>query len=255
METSVSRDKTEDALLQTRNDKTADESLESDLSLVDVLMGRAASYRMFSRIFLSPLRDSDIDDFIARDFISMALEFEDNELLAEGFNDIGRALKRRSTGTRQQLATDYTMCFDGVEAIDGEVAVPYASVYLGSEALLNQEPRHEVYQIFRAESVKLRSSINLPEDHLSFELDFLSLLSTRAAEALEAGDTAEVLRILDVSQSFIVDNILSWLDLLTERANQVLKTRFYKGALKATKGYLKLDQSVIAGVKEMLTHE
>ena len=251
MATTEPMDETTDIALDIQNNEDAGD----DISLVDVLIGRAASYRLFSRMFLSPLSDSDIDDFIARDFISMAAQLDDNDLLAEGFNDIGRALKRRNTGTRQQLATDFTMCFDGVETVGGEVAAPYASVFLGEKALLNQEPRHEVYKIYRSEAIAPDGKVNLPEDHLSFELDFLAVLSERAAEALGQDDIAEVLRILDVSQSFIVNNILTWLDMLTELANKVLKTRFYKGALKATKGYLELDQLVIADIKEMLSDE
>jgi len=221
----------------------------------EVLKGRAASYRLFSRILLSPLTESEINELAAEDFAAKATEFDNEDLLAEGFNDIGRALSKRNSATRQQLATDYTMCFDGVETVEGETAVPYASIFLGEQALLNQEPRHAVYKIYRAEEIVPRSTAKQPEDHISYELDFLALMSIKASEALESGDTSEVLRALEVSQDFIAGHILTWLDLLTNRANSILKTRFYRGALKATKGYLHLDQQIIAELKEMLVGE
>lgn len=242
-------DKTEDAALASHDTDDSKENVER------ILKGRAASYRLFSRIFLSPLSESDLEELSARNFSALASDLKDSQLLAEGFNDMGRALKRRNSGTRQQLATDYTMCFDGIEAADGLVAVPYASVFLGEEALLNQEPRNEVYRIFRAESVKPKDTLRLPEDHLSFELDFLAILSERSAEAQRTDDVSEALRNLAVSQSFIEDHILSWYDLFAERANLFLKTRFYCGALKACRAYLDLDLQVIAGLQEMLTDD
>jgi TorA maturation chaperone TorD len=196
---------------------------------------------MFSRLFLKPLDEPDIEKLAATNFIELAEDLKDVELLYTGFNDMGRDLRKRHTGTRQILSSDYTMCFDGVATVAGEVAVPYASVYLSEEALLNQEPRHAVFRLFRDENLALKSTVKLPEDHLSFELEFLAVLSDRTLAALEKGDLAEAVRNLQLSQVFIKEHIFTWLDLLTARANAILTTRFYKGALKAVKGYLQLD--------------
>jgi len=227
-----------------------DQQGDEPISLADLLTGRANSYRMFSRLFLKPLTEEEIEGLAATDYIGIAQSLKEgsaNEggLLAEGFNDMGRDLRKRHTGTRQLLATDYTMCFDGVDAYEEQVAVPYASVFLSEEELLNQAPRHQVYQIFVAESLGLKTGIDLPEDHLSFELEFLGILSDRAARALDAGDTKEAVRNLEISRDFIVNHILTWIDLLTQRAYKFLKTRFYRGVLKATKGYLELDLKTI----------
>jgi len=228
-----------------------DEKLTGDVSVISVLEGRASSYRMFSRMFLKPLSETDIDEIIESDYAAAAETLAGTGALADGFNDMGRYLRKRNTGTRQLLATDFTMCFDGVEAVGGEVAVPYASIFIGKEALLNQEPRHRAYRIYQTESVKLKAGINLPEDHLSFELEFLSILSDRAAAAYKRGNREETVRNLEVSREFINEHILSWYDLFMERAGKVLKTRFYRGVMKATKGYLELDLSTIADLMDV----
>jgi len=221
----------------------------------EVLKGRASAYRMFSRLFLKPLSEEDIEELAAMDFISRALSLEDAGLLAEGFNDMGRGLLKRNSGTRQTLATDYTMCYDGVATVSDEVSVPYASVFLSEKALLYQEPRHKVYELFCAEGIKLKASIDLPEDHLSFELEFLAILSDRALTALEAGDRAEARRNLELSRDFINGHILTWIDLLSERANKLLTSRFYRGVSKATRGYLDLDLETIGDILEDLDDE
>lgn len=214
-------------------------------AVLEVLRSRAMNYRMFSRLFLRPLTDQDIEDIVAMDLASKAEDLEGTGLLAEGFNDMGRGLSRRNTGTRQQLATDYTMCFDGITTINEKVAVPYASVFLSEEALLYREPRQKVYHLFRAEGIELKQGVNLPEDHLSFELEFLAILSDRAAKALEEGNKENLDRDLELSRTFIHEHILNWYDLFSERAAQMLNTRFYRGLLKATKGYLELDLETI----------
>ena len=234
------------------SDKPAANAVQA---LSDVLRGRASSYRMFSRLFLKPLRDEDIEDLVAMDLIDKAEGLGDASLLAEGFNDMGRGLRKRNTGTRQTLATDFTMCFDGVTAIESEVAVPYASVFLAEEALLNQEPRNEVFLIYRAEGIGLKSNINLPEDHLSFELEFLAVLSERALAALLVDDMDDAKRNLSLSEEFIREHILSWIGMLSERAEKILTTRFYRGVMKATRGYLELDLETIKEIQEALSDE
>jgi TorA maturation chaperone TorD len=217
-----------------------------------VLRGRADSYRMFSRLFLKPLSEADIEELTGIDYTSVAHELGDRSLLSEGFRDMGSFLKRRHSGTRQQLSTDYTMCFDGVTAVDEQVATPYASVFLGEKALLYQRPRQEVLRVFQAENITLSGTVKIPEDHLSFELEFLAILSDRATAALEQGNSAEALRNLELSRSFINEHILSWFDLLKERAENIVETRFYRGVLKATRGYLDLDLKTLEDLIEVV---
>ncbi len=221
-----------------------------DETIAEILRGRADSYRMFSRLFLKPLSEEDIDVFASMNLIDRSVELGGEGLLADGFNDMGRGLRKRNTGTRQSLATDFTMCFDGIETVDELVAVPYASIFLGEEALFYQEPRHEIYRLFMTEGIKLSGTVRLPEDHISFELEFLAILSERILAAYSKGDLAEADRNLKLSREFIQNHILTWIDMLIERANKILKTRFYLGVLKAVRGYLELDLEVIAALLE-----
>ena len=234
--------------MSTSNETTA----AGSLVLGDVLRGRASAYRMFSRLFLKPLDEADIDELAAMDFVARSQNLEESSLLAEGFYDMGRDLLKRNTGSRQTLATDYTMCFDGVATFEGEVAVPYASVFLSEKALLYQEPRHEVFKLFSAEGISLKKNVKLPEDHLSFELEFLAVLSEHACVALGASDLPEARRNLELSRSFIHEHILTWFGLLSERADKLLTTRFYRGLMKAMRGYLELDLQTISEIMEEL---
>ena len=84
---------------------------------VEVLKGRSASYRLFSRLFLSPLDEEGLDKIAEADYAGVAASLAEGSLLAQGLGQMGKALRKRNTGTRQKLATDFTMCFDGVSSV------------------------------------------------------------------------------------------------------------------------------------------
>jgi putative dimethyl sulfoxide reductase chaperone len=214
--------------------------------LIEVLKNRGAFYRTLSSLYLNTLTQEQIDTLAEADFSAFGA---DEPLLTAGFDDMRRYLRKRNTGTRQELAIDFTSTFVGAQAYEGRSAVPYESVFRSESGLLMQEPRNEVYRTFKKAAVKLREGIDLPEDHLSFEFEFLAILCDRTVDALKAGDTKGAVEILTAQRAFVEDHILSWFDDLAELANKMLKTRFYRGVLKITKGYLEVD---IAAIKDLI---
>lgn len=230
------------------------ETEETEPALGVVLTGRAQTYRLLSRLFLRPLDEGEIAALAAEGLEARAGAFDAEGLLARGYNDMGRGLHRRHTGTAKLLGTDFTMAFDGVASLRDERAVPYASVFIGAKtgdkAELFQAPRAADRAAYRREGVKVDESLNLPDDHLSFELSFMADLSDKTAAALAAGDGPEALRLIDVSDEFRREHILAWYGLFFDLAMQLVQTRFYRGVLEATFGYLELDGEVLADLRE-----
>lgn len=210
--------------------------------LIGVLEGRSAFYRTLSSLYYRTLTQEQIDALAATDFSEFGA---DDPLLTEGFDDIRRYLRKRNTGTRQELAVDYTSAFEGTKAFKGQRAVPYESVYLSDTGLLNQQPRNEVFRTYKQAAIRLKEGVNLPEDHLSFECEFMAIMSDRAIDLLNDAQTAEAIKNLELQRSFLQDHILSWFKQFADRATLVLKTRFYRGVLKITEGYLTLDVETI----------
>ena len=215
-----------------------------------VLQDRVSNYRLFSRLFLRPLSEADIDTIAELKLEEVAKDMEGESLLKSGFNDMGRGLHRRHSGTSRVLSTDFTMCFDGVSSYAGLVALPYASIFKGSitgeKAILFQEPRTYALRAYRKEGVEVDESLHLPEDHLSFELSFMADLSEQALLAYKASNFDEAARLLEVSKTFLCDNILNWYDDFKDLSLKILDTRFYRGVVKATAGYLALDLETVA---------
>lgn len=214
-------------------------------AMVEALRGRAAFYDLLAAIYFRPLTAEQIENIANLDMSEYA---DMNELFADGVNDISRYLRRRHSGTRQELAVDFTSAFAGISSWKGRYAVPYESVHTSEEGLMFQDAYHEVFQLYKANHVAKSEGYDFPHDHLSFMCEFLVVLSDRIAAALEAGDDAEALAQVNVSAAFLHDHILSWFDTFQELALLLLETRFYRGVLKISKGFFLEDTELLQSI-------
>lgn len=237
---------------QEQEQETADSQGLLDDELAAVLESRAVFYETLASLYFTPLKQEQVDSMAAADFSVYA---DVNEDFAAGVNDITRYLRKRNTGTRDALAVDFTGAFAGVKAYEGKTAVPYKSVFTSADGLLYQEGYREVFSAFKAECVKKRPGLDWPDDHLSFMCEFMALLSRRTANALAAGDAAHALHELEASRDFLDQNILSWFGDLYERAQLLLKTRFYLGVLKISRGFFTFDRETLDDLIEVVREQ
>ena len=214
--------------------------------LIEVLQGRRQFYLTLAGFYLKPLTQEQIDTMAQTDYSTFGVG---EPLIEDGFNDITRFLRKRHTGTRQMLAIDFTSSFGGIQTFEGITAVPCASVFLSEKRLLNQEPRFKVFNVYIRHLLR-NTDTNTPDDHISFLLEFLAVMSDRAAEALQEGRIEDARACLVESRDFINNFILTWIDQLADIVNKLIKARFYRGVLKVTKGYLLMDLQTIDDLLE-----
>lgn len=207
-----------------------------------VLQSRASFYRLLASLYFQTLTQKQIDNLAKMDLSSYA---DLNDDFAAGVNDITRYLAKRNTGTRDELAEDFTGTFVGTKSYKGKVAVPYKSVFTSDEGLLYQEGYQEVFTAFKKERVRVADGVDWPADHLSFMFEFLAILSERIEKALEQDDRDTAINELKTSKDFIEKHILTWFDEFDALAREILETRFYRGVLEITRGFIKLDLETI----------
>lgn len=225
---------------QLRDGQAPDADITEEM--IAACRGRAAFYDMLAAIYFRPLSAEQIENIAETDWSEYA---DVNELFADGLNDMGRYLRKRNSGTRQELAVDFTSAFAGTSSWKGRYAVPYESVHTSDEGLMFQDAYHEVFQLYKANHVAKAEGYDFPHDHLSFMCEFLVVVSDRIATALKAGDDAEALRQVRLSRAFLADHILSWFDRFQELALLLLETRFYRGVLKVSKGFFQEDAALL----------
>lgn len=216
------------------------------------LEGRAAFYETLAVLYYKPLKQEQIDAMAASDLSAYA---DINELFADGLNDIVRTLRKRTTDTRKTLAVDFTAAFIGTSSWKGRYAVPYKSVFTSEEGLMYQEGYQEVFAAYMSHCVKRREGLDLPDDHLSFMCEFMAIMSRRAIEHIEGGELGLARRDLEFSRDFLREHIMSWFDDFADLANKIIKTRFYRGVLKVSKGFFELDRDVLDDMIEEVSQQ
>ncbi len=196
---------------------------------IDWLMQRAGAYRLFARLFFCPLSDADLDALTEALGGTGARADE----AAGTFDEMARALRLRHSGTREELAADFTGAFYGAITCEGRYAMPYESLFCGESGLLMGEARGEVSRALKAACMCVHEGLDLPEDHLSFIFELLALLCTRRAEALRAGDSEEAARLAATQARLFESHVSSWYDDFCALAGRVVQTRFYRAVLRA----------------------
>ena len=207
---------------------------------IDMLQGHAAFLDLMARVLYAPLSQEDIDGLRKAGLDGEGEPANEAEReLAEGLRIMAKGLAA-SGDLRLDLNVDYTGAFYGVSQYEGKFAAPYESVFRDGKGELYGESRQEVFKQMKADALKLRDGINLPEDHISFELQYMAILERRAAEALATGDSAAAAKLMGKAATFACEHPLAWIDDLYALADKLLELGFYRGVLKATKGFVTL---------------
>lgn len=211
--------------------------------LVEVNRGRASFYRMLAQLYFKELTAEQVKHLAGMDFSGMS---GDDETIAEGYADIRRYLRHANGGTRQELACDYAHTFLAAGNYETFAATPYESVFTSEMGLLMQEARDEVYKTFCSQHIQPEESLHLPEDHISFEFEFVATMLDRINDAILDGAFGHACELAQVVSDFHRDHQLNWIDDLCDSVDDVAQTRFYKGVGKVTRGFVHADTEVIA---------
>ena len=196
---------------------------------------RAVTYSFLSGMFLREVSQ----DFLER----LAAEPPHLGGELEGFA-VGLATADLST-VRRDAAAEFAALLLGMSA---DPVHPYESVYTSPEHLLMQEARDEVVACYLSEGLGLPAENTTPEDHLSFELQFMAKLIERAQAALEAGDDARYAALCEKQRLFFDEHLAGWVPRLCADVRAYARTAFYRGIADITEGFLALEDQVIEPV-------
>lgn len=218
----------------------------------ELMEARSAFYRMLAALYFQPLSQQQLE---AMDLDGAAGALEGVPGVGEGLGLMAAGLGRRHTGTRRELAVDFTTSFGGVGVLDEQTALPCKSVFVGEDGLLFGDECFKVFEAYKASRVRKADGADMPDDHLSFMLEFMALLSDRASAALAAGDGPSARAELEASRGFLAEHIASWFPLLAARAGHMVQTDFYRGVLQATHGFLDWDDGALSEAAALLAGE
>ena len=88
------------------------------------------------------------------------------------------------------------------------------------------------------EGIQPQADLHVPEDHVSFEFEFLATVIERTNAALLTGDFARARALAETVSEFHRLHQLNWIDDLCDAVLDVAETRFYRGVAKVTRGFV-----------------
>ena len=221
-----------------------DESLDGVVEqMIAVNKGRADYYRRLASYFFKELTQEQLEVIAATDFSGLDAG---DELIAQGYADMKAYLRHMNTGTRQQLAADYAHTFLAAGNYETFAATPFESVFTSPEGLMMQDARDEVYKMYCTEHIQPDEKLQVPEDHISFEFEFIAACLERMNEALESQNWERAAELAHKVSDFHAAHQLNWIDDLCDTILDVAETRFYRGVSKITRAYIHTDTDVIA---------
>ena len=195
----------------------------------------ASMLALLARGFLRPVAEfsASIQDGSYVASLRELLDAASNPLIAQALDDIA-ALSERLAGmdaeaARLELEVDYNRLFVGPGKL---LAPPYESFYR-SEPDENGRGTICGVPMLAVKDVYQRFNVELPDhfvdypDHVAFELEFLSLLATREAEALESGDEEALAAFRSGQEMFRTQHLGVWFAQFAENVKQGAQTELY----------------------------
>lgn len=209
-------------------------SVEPALTAVEIASRRAGLYGFFSRLFVA-----EVDDALAA-----ALGGELGRAMLPAFAEGGEAPLLDRATRRERFDPDYTR----IAVVD---LVPYESFYRRDDRQIEagaQSPVARFYARYGFEA-DLAAARVLSPDHLGVELEFVSVLCRREADAEAGGDIGYAARIREIQRAFLAEHLLVWAPIYLLAVRRNAWTSLYREGAEGALDLLLADHEGLVGVE------
>lgn len=204
---------------------------------------RANFYRYLGRLFYKELDDKLISQLSeGQSILAVSNDMdEDEQDFARGFNKMTKYVKHKTPDTLTESRCDYARVFLGAGTACKDPVSPYESVYTGEERLLMQGARDEMLESLASEGLAIEDSFNMPEDHISFQLQYMARLLDRESESWQEGRLDEAVAASEKSERFFNSHLMNWIPTFCNEATAMARTSFYRGLCECTSAWMRLE--------------
>lgn len=123
--------------------------------------------------------------------------------------------------------------------------IPYESPHTSPEHIMRQRSWTQVKAVFASNGFALDECLNLPEDHISFELEFMALMCKREQELLDSCDATGLASNRAVQRAFLTDHLLTWVDAFCDDLTWKSRGGFYAGIAETLKQFMTFEMEEI----------
>lgn len=212
----------------------------------ELMVNRENMYRFLGRLY-----KVEVDITLLHQLKNMVFPTETEEKeMDEGYQLLKDYLQNLGMDPITDLAVDYARVFLGAGVYEGIVANPYESVYTSPEHLIMQDARDEVLAAYWAKGLDKRDSLNVPEDHISLEFEYMAFMCQETYNALKDTDWRRISGSLMEQAEFLEQHLLNWIPNFCGDIIKCSATDFYIGVAKITNGFLRMEKNLL---KELIS--
>ncbi|MBU4255137.1 MAG: molecular chaperone TorD family protein [Acidobacteria bacterium] len=155
------------------------------------------------------------------------------EQMAEGLRRMQAYFSDWSPADLDQLKEDFTRLFIGLEST---LAPPYESVYIGRDQILFDQSTLVIRDVYARFGLEISNRGAEPEDHIGYELEFVSLLCQKTVDALNSEDRPGADTFQQAALEFTRNHLLNWIQPFTEKVIAAARTDYFRGVAHLTCG-------------------
>jgi TorA maturation chaperone TorD len=177
--------------------------------LTETLKGRDVLFNLFSQVFID-IPDEFTDKLMmdTAALVSVIAGASNNSDFSEGAAVLRKYFDE--AGSLEETRQDRTAAFTSLFLLGKASSPVYESVHRSPEKMVKQDPWSQVKEFYMQNGFRRSEKRNIMEDHVSIELQFMGLLSAKAAEACEAEDFEACSEILAAQLKFYDEHIMKW---------------------------------------------
>ena len=114
----------------------------------------------------------------------------------------------------------------------------YESVYTSPLHMMMQDARDDVVAQYASQGFRVDVGINVPEDHMSFELEFMGLLCAREAARQRSCDAVGLAACRHAEERFLREHLAVWGFAFCDDLETKARSAFYRGIAQSLREFL-----------------
>lgn len=199
---------------------------------------RGQCYRLLAACFYMPERDLWLAERVVENLCAVL-----QRICPAAVEHCHGMMEGLSRSTAEDLVVEYTRLFVGPY---GVLAPPYGSVYLDEGRRVMGDSTLAVLDIYRRAGLGLDSDFKELPDHIAAELEFMYYLTSKAAEAAAAGQSAMADETLQTREMFLGRFLSPWVPGFCARLQGGTEHPFYRGLAECLAAFIAQPRSAEA---------
>ncbi len=203
-------------------------------------VARSDAYRLLAACFCEPERELFLAENLGANLAALM-----EELAVPAREPCRRLAEGLDANSQEELFLEYTALFLGPF---GAPAHPYGSVYLDQARQLMGDSTMVAKKMYQAAGIT--QEVEGPPDHICLELEFMSYLTRRIAQALADGDEAVVAEFSRRQRDFYTRCLARWVTPFCNAIRDNAQLPFYRALADCLGGFIAAERR---HVQEMAT--